>query len=292
MNTAPTTLTRSQETIRADFREKGYALFPGVISRERALEIREFLLREFAREFPGENYGEADIIFDHLRKFPNLLDTVTNPRLVEALKIILGEQIILMPPASCLRNSFWNLHTDVTTMTSQGCLVAQRPDFTGVAVAIYLQDNDEQGGGMFVVPGTHKLEEDPLVEQKLRLKGIGVPITHRLMRRLTGNRFPRYEDFSAYEKGGIDIPSKMGDALIMDMRLLHRGSQPGPGVKRDRTKLGIFTTVTAPGEGDYIDYWMEYLHSDHDHPFHYLKEGRNIDSLREAAIEAGFLTAL
>ena len=292
MHPFPITLTQSPEAIRADFQEKGYALFPGVISRERALEIRKFLLGEFEREFPNENYDEADIIFDHLRKFPNLLDTITHPRMVEALKVILGDKIVLMPPASCIRNSFWNLHTDVTTMTSQGYLVAQRPDFTGVAVAIYLQDNDEQGGGMFVVPGTHKLKEDPLVEQKLRLKGIGVPFIHRILRRLTNNRFPRYEDFSAYEKGGIDIPSKMGDALVMDMRLLHRGAQPRPGVKKKRTKLGIFTTVTAPGEEDYLDYWMEYLLSDHDHPFHYLKEDRNIDPLREAAIEAGFLTAL
>ena len=60
MHPFPITLTQSPEAIRADFQEKGYALFPGVISRERALEIRKFLLGEFEREFPNENYDEAE----------------------------------------------------------------------------------------------------------------------------------------------------------------------------------------------------------------------------------------
>jgi len=288
MNTVSTLANPTHKAIREDFLDKGYALFSEVISQERVKEIREFLTNEFNEQYPVENYNEANIIFDHLVKYPNLRDTIANEKIINSLKILLGDELVLMPPASCIRNSFWNLHTDVTTMTSQGYPVSQRPDFTGVAIAIYLQDNDEQGGGMFVVPETHKLEKDPLVNQKLWQKGINIPFGHKILRALTGNRYPNYDDFSKYEIGGIDIPSKAGDMLVLDMRLLHRGSQVQPGVKKTRTKLGIFTTATAPGEGNYLDYWMEYLMSDHDHPFQYLKNERNTEPVKQTLKEAGF----
>ena len=291
MNITQDIKIQSPEAIRADFREKGYYLVKGALSRERILEVREFLLDEFNRKFPEENLDEANVIFNYPGLYPHLIDVIANERIVSALKIILGENYVLMPPASCIRNSFWDLHTDVTTMTSQGFPIGQRPDFTGVAIGTYLQDSSEQGGGMFVVPGTHKLKKDPLVRQKKLLKGIDVPLGSRLLRKLTGNRFPRYEDFSAFEKGGIDLEHEMGDTLILDMRLLHRGSKPQPGVKRTDTKLGIFNLAASWGDGSLIDYWMDYLYSPFYHASYAIREDRNFEPLKRAAEKAGF-TAL
>lgn len=285
------TLNQPAEAVRADFQEKGYHLVKGALSRGRILEIREFLLEEFNRKFPGEDLNEANVIFNYTGLYPQLIDVIANERIVAALKIILGEDYVLMPPASCIRNSFWDLHTDVTTMASQGFPIGERPDFTGVAIGTYLQDSSEQGGGMFVVPGTHKLKKDPLVRQKQLLKGIGVPFLPRMLRKLSGNRFPRYEDFSAFERGGIDLQHEMGDTLILDMRLLHRGSKPQPGVARTDTKLGIFNLAAARGDGKLITYWLDYLYSPNYHASDVLQEGRNAAPLKKAAKEAGF-TAL
>ncbi len=291
MNAIQSTLIESADVIRADFHKNGYYLVKGALSRERILEIRSFLLKEFQRKFPNENLDEADVIFNYTGLYPHLLDVITNERIVSTLKIILGEDYVLMPPASCIRNSFWNLHTDVTTMTSQGFAIGERPDFSGVAIGTYLQNSGEQGGGMFVVPGTHKLEKDPLIKQKMRQKGFGIPPAHRVLRRLTGDRFPNYNDYSAYEKGGLDLTHEMGDMLILDMRLLHRGSKPKPGVKRRETKLGLFNLAAAPGESDFIDYWMNYLYSDHYHAARAIKQNRNVGPLKKAAEKVGF-TAL
>lgn len=288
MNLIQHTEIRSPEAIRADFQEKGYYLVKGALSRERILEIREFLLEEFNQKFPEENLNEANVLFNYPGLYPHLIDVISNERIVSALKILLGEDYVLMPPASCIRNSFWDLHTDVTTMTSQGFPIGERPDFTGVAIGTYLQDSSEQGGGMFVVPGSHKLEKDPLVRQKQLLKGIDVPLLPRMLRKLTGNRFPRYEDFSAFERGGVNLEHEMGDTLILDMRLLHRGSKPEPGVKRTDTKLGIFNLAASWGDGSLVDYWMDYLYSPHYHASYAIREDRNFEPLRRAAAEAGF----
>lgn len=291
MNLTQQANIQSPEAIRAGFQERGYHLVKGALSRERILEIREFLLEEFNRKFPREDLDEANVIFNYPGLYPHLIDVISNERIVSALKILLGEDYVLMPPASCIRNSFWDLHTDVTTMASQGFPIGERPDFTGVAIGTYLQDSSEQGGGMFVVPGTHKLKKDPLARQKKLMKGIDVPLIPRMLRKLTGNRFPRYEDFSAFEKGGVDLEHQMGDTLILDMRLLHRGSKPKPGVKRTDTKLGIFNLAAAPGDGSLIDYWMDYLYSPHYHASYAIREDRNFEPLKKAAEAAGF-TAL
>ena len=197
------------------------------------------------------------------------MDAVTNERLVTALKIILSEDYVLMPPASIIRNSFWNLHTDTTTMTVQGFPFDERPDFTGVAIGTYLQDSSDQGGGMFVVPGTHK-KQNPLVKRKKQMNGIDVPLYAKVLRKLTGNRLPNYEDFSVFEKDGIDLPSQSG-------------------VIRTQTKFGLFNLAAAPGEGDFIDKWMDYLHSEHYHAAYAIKENRNAGPLKAAAKEAGFV---
>lgn len=282
--------TQSPEAIRASFRKKGYFLVKRALSRERVLEIRENVLSIFQRQFPKEDFDKADVMFNYTGLFPQFLDVVTNERIVAALKIILGEDYVLMPPSSMIRNSFWNLHTDVTTMAIEGYPIGKRPDFTGVAIGTYLQDSSEQGGGMFVVPGSH-LKKDPLETPKKKMKGIGVPLWEKMLRKLTGNRFPQYEDFSAYEKGGQDLASKMGDILIIDMRILHRGSQPQEGVKKTDTKLGLFNLAAAPGDGDLIEKWMEFLYSDHYHASYAIKENVNDGPLKEAAKKAGF-TAL
>jgi len=277
----------TNEAIKANFLEQGYHVVHGTLSPERTKEVREFLIEKFNEKYPNENLMEANIIFDHLCLYPNLIDTITNDKLVSALKAILGEDFLLMPPASCIRNSFWRLHTDLTTMEGHGYPIGTRPDFLGVAIGTYLQDCDEQGGGMFVVPRTHKYR-DPLVKRRELEKGIGVPWFSNITRKLTKNRFPHYEDYSAFEKGGFDLPTKAGDTVIIDMRILHRGSIP-TAKERIRTKLGIFNTAVARTDTDLLEYWLEYLvHSDRDHPFHYLRENRNIDELKQAANKCGF----
>ena len=75
----------------------------------------------------------------------------------------------------------------------------------------------------------------------------------------------------------------------MDMKILHRGSLPK--MERNETKIGIFNLAMARTDTDILDYWMEYLYSDYDHPFHYLKQERNIQPLQRAAANLGF-TAL
>ena len=283
-----------ENSIKTEFMKNGYYIIPGAIERDRILEVRALLEKEFKKKFPQENLfsrkdlAKTDIIRDYLCVYPELIDLITNQSVVNIVKAILGENFYLMPPASCIRNSFGRLHTDLTTMTRHGYPIGLRDDFLGIVINIYLQDNDEQGGGIFIVPGSHK-SKDPLIERRNLENGIGVPFFSKVLRKLTRNRYPAYEDYSIFEEGGVDVPSKIGDVTIMDMKILHRGSLPK--MERNETKIGIFNLAMARTDTDILDYWMEYLYSDYDHPFHYLKQERNIQPLQRAAANLGF-TAL
>jgi hypothetical protein len=274
------TTSHSKESFLATFNEKGYYLLPGILSPERVLEIRKFLEEKFNEKFQDEDLIRDDTIPDHLCLYPELIDTFINDQLLEVIKSLVGDDFVLLS-VSCIRNSFKVLHTDLTTAEGVGVHFFLRPDFNAITIGIYLQDCKDEGGGLFVVPGSHK-KRDPLVKQRQLAKGIGVPVLAKIMRKMTGGRFPKYEDYSIFEKGGINLPTKAGDAVVFDMRILHRGSKAI--AKRETTKFALFYHISASGQS--CDEHIEFLLSEHGHP--YLREPRNPEIVKKAAQNAGF----
>ncbi|NEQ88256.1 MAG: hypothetical protein F6K26_52445, partial [Moorea sp. SIO2I5] len=84
------------------------------------------------------------------------------------------------------------------------------------------------------------------------------------------------------EGGGINLPTKAGDAITFDVRILHRGSKAT--VKRELTKYAMFYHLCAVG--DSCDQHIKFLFSEHGHP--YFREPRTPQLVLQAAREAGF----
>ena len=201
-------------------------------------------------------------------------------RLIDLLRIALGHEFVLLS-TSCIRNSYKRLHTDLTTAESVGATFHLLPDFNAITVGVYLQNHDAQGGGLFLVPESHR-QRDPLVRRRHLEQGIGVPWHGKIIRQLTGSNFPRYGDYSSCEEGGINLPIHAGDAVIFDMRILHRGSKAT--AKRKITKFAMFYHLSAIGES--CDEHIKFLFSEHGHP--YLREPRNPEPVQQLARQAGF----
>ena len=263
------------QAMRDAFEKDGYCLVRGVLGAKRMAEIRSLLEDKFHERFQDEDLLRADIIPDHMVLYPELVDTFFNDRVLDAVRSLFGEEIVLLA-FSAIRNSYNRLHSDFTTAEGTGARFFLKPDFQALTVGIYLQDHDAQGGGLFVVPGSHK-RRDPLVERRRLEKGIGVPLLAGIARKLTGSRFPRYEDYAAFERGGYDLPTRAGDAVLLDMRLLHRGSKAT--ASRTRTKLALFYHVSPPGER--CDEHVAFLHSPAGHS--HLNEVRDLAPLVAAA---------
>ena len=270
----------AKEMLQSNLQSLGYHLVPGLINQERVLEVRSFLKEKFEQKFADEQMERDDTIPDHLCLYPELMDTFFSDRLMELLRIALGKEFVLLS-TSCIRNSFKRMHTDLTTAESVGATFHLLPDFKAITVGVYLQDCNEQGGGLFLVPGSHR-QQDPLVKRRHLEQGIGVPWHGKIIRQLTGGQFPKYGDYSSFEGGGINLPTKAGDAVIFDMRILHRGSKAS--TKRAITKYAMFYHLTAVGES--CDQHIKFLFSNYGHP--YLREPRNLELVGEEARKAGF----
>ena len=270
-----------QMVLLKNLRQQGYHVLPGLLSPDRVKEVRSLLKEKFEERFTDEELERDDTIPDHLCVFPELMNTFFNDRLLESIRISLGDQFVLLS-TSCIRNSYKRMHTDLTTAESVGATFHFLPDFNCITIGIYLQDCDAQGGGLFVVPESHK-KRDPLVKSRLLEQGIGVPWHGKITHKLTQGKYPVYDDYSAFEGGGINIPSKAGDAVIFDMRLLHRGSKAIE--KRELTKYALFYHLSAVGES--CDQHIKFLFSKHGHC--YLREPRNnLKLLQQKASENGF----
>lgn len=256
----------SDEGPRPTFDALGYQLVRGVLAPSRVEEVRALLERGFVERFEDEDLIRADIIPDHMVLYPELVDTFFNETLLDAIKALVGEELVLLA-FSAIRNSYKRLHSDITTADGAGAKFFLEPDFRALTIGIYLQDHDEQGGGLFVVPGSHK-HRDPIVER-------------RRLEQLTGHKVPHYADYSPFERGGHDLPTRAGDAVIFDMRLLHRGSSAV--APRTRTKLAMFYHVSPPGQN--CDEHLAFLHTPDGHE--HLNEVRDLEPLIAAARGTG-----
>lgn len=263
------------------FQTQGYHLVRNVLSPARVAEVRAFLKTQFDQRYQDEDLMRTDVLYDFHCAFPELFDTFANSKLVNTLNLLLGQGFVLLPAVHCLRNSFAQLHTDTTTIEALANDWVAKPDFKFVTVGIYLQDCDEQGGGLFVVPGTHR-NPDPIVKRRQLSDGKGVPFFSKVLRKLTHDRFPNYSDYSKYEKGGLNLPTKAGDAAVFSMRILHRGSAAV--AERRTSKMGLFFHATPPGP--YVQDFLRYCDSRKDQ--NHLRGARNLAPLQKAAEPFGF----
>lgn len=249
------------EDIRDRFHRDGYAVVRNVISAAEVAALRARLLPLFR---PEQNGGKkVHTIVDTALEYPEILDVLRRPALVGALTAVLGERFAVPPHSSVAWELYGAFHTDTTGAEMSGETFHKDPSFRMVTVAIYLQENDQHGGGIRLAAGTHT-QPDPyvaLTARKARIREqLRSSAVRRLLKRVSRGRL--YDFTKGYEHpAGRDIVEPAGTAIFWDMRLVHRASHatvtaPSP----HGGKLVMFFTCGANNPVT-TDAYMKYVRS-------------------------------
>lgn len=148
-----------------------------------------------------------------------------NQRLLSALRELLGDDFVFVNEFALHDSYFSGWHSDTSSPEAKGHHEFHwSPRFMLMNVAIYLQDNRDNGGGLDAVPKSF-LRDDPLA---LSLRGIQVAEPY---------------------KDGATIRSNAGDVVVFHLRTSHRSSDATREAQSDaERKLALFMIVGPNNE--------------------------------------------
>ena len=203
------------------FDVKGYVHVEDVIDANTVAELRALFLAELARL-------NTRLLIDSALQYPQMLELLRRPKLLNTITEILGKPFLVLPPTSVDHNRFGQFHTDTSGMEMAGWTIHKDPDFRVLVLGVYLQDNNDYGGGLRVVPGTHR-EPDVFVAMLKKKHEIREKVDRSAVRTLLkkvsrGRLFNWRVDALDNAPNQVDVPTKAGDALMWDVRLVHRAS--------------------------------------------------------------------
>lgn len=235
------------------FKENGFVLFKNVLSSEEITKFRnecEHLVKQSKDVLQGDT--------DHIRnnvlvRSDLILKTFLQTKVVEKIEQVCGKNFLILPEISIMQSQYGGWHKDTTSIELFGHSFHKKDDFNVVNVAIYCQDNGELGGGLDVVPGSHK-SDDSFVEHYKKIsadtkkqekpqsalqkaityvmsKCNAVLVKIRLREAKEPKRFAKgtitYPLASSDKRPGkFTIPTTKGDIVIFDLRMDHKASWP------------------------------------------------------------------
>lgn len=174
-------------------RAEGYAHLPGAIGSQTVKALRE---TAEGLAFRSDGVG---LTIGATMSIPGLEKVIFAEPIMTLARGLLGERISLFPNITLRRNTQTPWHVDdAFRLPVEGWEDADRVEF--LQVTVYLQSNGETGGGLDVVPRSHRLEE----------------------------RAGAADSFHAFiatmRADAITVPSHAGDAVLWDGRLMHRST--------------------------------------------------------------------
>lgn len=273
-----------KESLTEQFEKNGYIVVPKVLSAERLDTMRSYILdmyHERQKSHTGRYHVSKDAntlkdcIDDCHVDYPELLETICNPVLINPLKMVLGENFLVMPGSSLMINRYNTLHTDTTSPEMLGWNFHKDPEFRIVTIGLYLQDS-HVAGGLRVAPGSH-LFSDPLIADDRRKKMLRESRLKRKIHKLSGKKI--YGPSARMKKVTqdlYDIPSKAGDAVIFDMRLIHVAS-PIAGKRPPVDRVAIFSRCSRNNACAHA--YTDYLKSIEGYGF--MKKQRDLSCLNQ-----------
>jgi ectoine hydroxylase-related dioxygenase (phytanoyl-CoA dioxygenase family) len=256
------------------FEEQGYVVLPNAISGAEVEELRTFFTDDlFASKarFEGdlsvavapEGRG-GGVRHDIFARYPELRGLMVNPVALGALRSLLGDDFVFVPEMAAHDSRYGPWHKDTTPMERDGLDFFKQPDFKMVQCAIYFQDNDEYGGGLDVVPGSHDApDRTPPPPRMTFLDRVRAKLN------IAKQTPPPPE-----EPDAISIESSAGDMVIFNMKLNHQATQPRVcgthEVPAEHRKFAVFFICSANNEHPhrYVDYVKgQYAHLRNGHSY-------------------------
>ena len=208
---------------------------PNAISPDQVADLREYLIGTFDQKSDLAS-DSPTLRADLCSRHPETRFLLAHPPLVESLSVVLGQDFTYLPEMAAHSSFFSKWHKDTQSPEAAGHEFHWDDDYLMVEAAIYLQDNNEYGGGLDVVPGSHNR---PVATRKQRIQAW----------------FERKRPYS--------IPSKAGDLVLFHFRIDHRATPPKFGRKAptgDARKLAIFFACSRNNAHvrPYIEFLKEY----------------------------------
>ena len=240
------------------FENEGYLIVRNVLSKEDIAFLRKRATEIFeSEEWKVCQYNTNRTITDVYRYFPEIMRVSLSAKVVETVKALLGSNDVILTPETAMMTGFYpTWHKDTTTQEKGGHMFHKRPDFKMVRCGIYMQDNDEYGGGLSVFAGSHLVPDN-------FLKGDFLP-ERTLLYRIKNRLFPDKEEdnmkLNPHKLKMVDIPSKAGDLIFFNFQTDHKGTLPKSqrigDVPAHKKKIAIFDTFGVNNEPTkmYIDF--------------------------------------
>lgn len=230
-------------------------LVPGILSGETIKKLRNRITQIFEtgewKKSPFNTHNGLAGVYD---EFPELIADILNPQIIELLRDLLGTTPVLMPESAIHYRFYTGWHKDTTSQERAGHDFHYTVPGMLLQCGYYLQDNDELGGGLTVMPGSH-LTSDPFLEP-----GKPASFGRKVSRKLGLYSEQKDKTINPHGHRITDIPSKAGDFVIFNMKTNHRATQPRSGrvadVPKEKEKIAMFNAFTSHDgiEQPYFDF--------------------------------------
>jgi len=251
------------------FSEQGYVTVPGVLDEPTVRTVRTALIDVFDAgvrhkgdiQLTGGVEGRGGgVRHDVLERLPFLRDVVLRPPVLDALRSLLGDDFVFLPEMAAHDSRYGHWHKDTTPMERAGLRWHWAPDFEMVQCAIYFQDNDEFGGGLDVVPGSHtESDSTPPAPKVTLLNRVGNKLGFRALTPKPTAPPP--------EPRGITLPSRAGDLVMFKFHCKHQATQPRSfsvaDLPPDKRKIALFFACSA--NNDHVGTYVEFVRSQYAH---------------------------
>ena len=230
------------EAQQRQYAEQGYVSLAGVYTPEDIQRARELIEADIASgAWDAAPYANEGVTTDIYERMPALARIVFNEAYLSAMSQLFGgsEAVVLAEPA-VHRGRYYYWHKDSTFLDELGEDFHWRPDFAAAMTVMYLQANHAKyGGGITVVPGTHR---EPDFYHTIP----GMSLAQRVV--LKAKKLAGVSHFDKLDKHPElhPIASAAGDLLVLDMRVDHKGT---PALKPTPLKKYGIMNIACRGEG-------------------------------------------
>lgn len=243
------------------FDENGFVIFKNVFTIDEVKSAREVLLEIF--NVPSAYDGDWDngeiiksIRADIFNRYAKTRNLFYNQKVLEAIKSILGNEIAFVPEMVGHKQGFGGWHKDTTSQENAGNTFHYEKDWLMIECAIYLQDNDENfGGGLDVIPGSHKEEKDRFLTPK---KGV----LSRLVKKLLNFDYSKIDSQNVFS-----IPSKAGDFIFFNKRLVHRSTPFKQDIEIPKAKEKLALFFVGGKNNGHLNSYFNYIKSRKDYKY-------------------------
>lgn len=237
------------------FKDKGFLLVPGILSNEEVTFLRKRILQIFnSQDWKISPYNTERVLSDVYNTFPEFLDITLTEKIISIIRSLLGTQPVLMPETSIHYKFYTGWHKDTTSQEKAGHRFHLKPESLMLESGFYLQDNDEYGGGLTIMPGSHKTTDNfinPRPEKSF---------LEKVKTKLAESSEEKDPYINPHKHQIYDVPSKAGDLVIFNFLTNHRATLPKvcktDEVPYEKHKLAFFNaySINNTSANEYFEY--------------------------------------